>query len=135
MIDLETGEVVLKDGTRLGRDLTIDEFVHVSPLYQKARRGEGAKGWTSWYLNVEMPKGGRFHLCLRFKDDPLQWIELSLPWNGKPFIAEPAWKAAHDRWIEETTGSAPPITRPWGKVDSFADDRSGQCLILVKYRG
>ena len=34
MIDVDTGEVVLMDGTRLGRNLTLDEFVHVSCLLE-----------------------------------------------------------------------------------------------------
>ena len=134
MIDGATGDVVLKDGTRLGRDLTLDAFVWTSPLHKQARRGEGAAGWTSWYLDLELEKGGAFHLCLRFKDDALQWIELSLPWKGAPFVAELAWKAAHDHWIQEVLSAAPPIARPWGTVDSLADSRSGQCLVLVKYR-
>ncbi len=134
MIDGATGEVVLRDGTRLGRDLTLDAFVWTSPLHKLARRGEGAAGWTSWYVDLDLEKGGRFHLCLRFKDDLLEGIELSLPWNGAPFVADPMWKAAHDRWIEEVLGAAPPLVRPWGRVDSIADARSGGCLILVKYR-
>jgi hypothetical protein len=134
VIDGATGEVILRDGTRLGRDLTLDAFVWTSPLYTQARRGEGAAGWTSWHLDLELEKGGRFQLCLRFKDDLLQWIELSCPWNGVPFVAEPKWKAAHDRWIEEVLGVAPPVVRPWGRVDSVADDRSGSCQILLKYR-
>jgi hypothetical protein len=135
MIDGATGEVVLAEGTRLGRDLTLDAFVWTSPLHKAARRGEGAAGWTSWHLDLDLEKGGLFHLCLRFKDDALQWIELSLPWKGAPFGAEPEWKAAHDRWIEETLGAAPPVIRPWGRVESVADSRGGGCQILVKYRG
>ena len=134
MIDGATGEVVLKDGTRLGRDLMRDEFVDTSPLFQQARRGEGAEGWTSWSLELDIQKGGRFHLCLRFNDDLLQWIELVLPWDGPPFVAEPAWKEAHDRWIQEVLGAPPPVVKSWGRVDSFADPHGGQCLVRVKYR-
>ena len=43
MLDGATGEVVLKDGTRLGRELTLDAFVWTSPLHKVARRGEGAE--------------------------------------------------------------------------------------------
>ena len=134
MIDGATGEVVLQDGTRLGRDLTRDEFVDTSPLFKQARRGEGAEGWTSWYLELDLQKGGRFHLCLRFNNDLLHGIELSLPWDGPPFVAEPAWKEAHDRWIQEVLGAPPPVVKAWGRVDSFVDDRAGQCTVRVKYR-
>src|SRR6185503_17661218 len=132
MIDGATGEVVLKDGTRLGGDLTLDAF-RESPLFQEAESGEGAEGWTSWRFERELQQGGRFYLCLRFKDEPLQGIELVLPWDGAPWVAEPAWKAAHDRYIEKILGAPPPVVKPWGRVDSFADTLGGQCLIRVTY--
>ena len=134
MIDGATGEVVLKDGTRLGRELTLDAFKS-SPLHQLVVRGQGmASGWTNWSLELDLQKGGRFYLCLGFMDETLQWIELSLPWDGAPWVAEPAWKAAHDRYIQEILGAPPPVVKPWGRVDSFADTLGGSCLIRVDYR-
>lgn len=133
MIDPADGDVVLADGTRIGRRWTLNEFVWTSPLYKVAQRGEGAAGWTSWRFEAELRKGGRFIVCLRFKDDPLNRIELSLPWDGRPFEADPQWKAAHDRWIVDVLGNAPPLTFPWGTVDSVADQRSGGCLVLIRY--
>jgi hypothetical protein len=133
VIDRDSGDVVLQDGTRLGRALTLDEFVWESPLHAQARRGEGAVGWTSWRLDVELQTGDRGALCLRFLNDRLAWIEFSLPWDGPPFSADPAWKTAHDRWIEKVLGAAPPLSFPWGRVESVADPRSGGCSILIKY--
>jgi len=124
---------VLRDGTRLGRTLTLDEFVWTSPLHAKARRGEGAAGWTSWRLDFELRTGDRGALCLRFLNDRLAWIEFSLPWDGPPFSADPEWKAAHDRWIEKVLGAAPPLSFPLGCVDSGADPKGGGCSILIKY--
>lgn len=134
MIDPETGDVVFKDGARIGRALTLDEFVWISSLHKIARRGEGAEDWTSWRFESELAKGGRFYVCIRFKGQPLDRIELVLPWNGAPFVAEPAWKAAHDRYILDVLGGAAPLTFPWGRVDSVADDRAGDCVILIRYR-
>lgn len=134
MIDGATGDVVLKDGRRLGRDLTLDAF-KTSPLHKLVLRGLGtAEGWTSWSLELDLQKGGHFYLCLRFKDDALERIELTMPWDGPPFVAEPAWKAAHDRWIEEILGAAPPVIRDWGRVESVADQLGGDCRILIRYR-
>jgi hypothetical protein len=128
MIDGATGDVILKDGTRLGRDLTLDAF-KASPLHNLLRRGRG-----SWSLELDLQQGGRFYLCLQFKDDALERIELTMPWDGPPFVAEPAWKAAHDRWIEEILGTAPPVIRDWGRVESVADQLGGSCRILITYR-
>lgn len=133
MIDGETGDIVLRDGTRLGRGLTRDEFVWTSPLYRAARRGEGAAGWTSWYLDLELQRGGPFRVCLRFQEDALKRIELTMPADGNPFAADAKLKAAHDRWVEEVLGAPPPVKRPWGHVSSVADLRSGGCQILVFY--
>jgi hypothetical protein len=133
MIDPSTGDVVFQDGTRIGRDLTLDAFVWTSPLHKIAKRGEGAAEWTSWRFEAELANGGRFFVCLRFKDQPLDRIELVLPWDGAPFVPEPAWKAAHDRYIVEVLGANAPLKFPWGRVDSIADDRSGDCIILVRY--
>ncbi len=133
MIDRENGDLILREGTRLGRSLTRDEFVWTSPLHSKARRGEGAAGWTSWYLDVELGTGDRGVLCLRFQDDRLAWIEFSLPWDAPPFTADPKWKAAHDCWIEKALGAPPPLLFPWGRVESVADPKGGGCSILIKY--
>ena len=133
MIDGETGDLVLRDGTRLGRGLTRDAFVWTSPLYTTARRGEGAAGWTSWYLDLELQHGGPFHVCLRFLEDTLERIDLTMPWDGQPFAADATLKAAHDRWVEEVLGAPPPVERPWGRATSVADPRSGGCQILVFY--
>lgn len=133
MIDPATGDVVLRDGTRVGRELTLDAFVWTSPLHKIARRGEGAAGWTSWRFEAELVKGGRFHVCLRFKDQPLSWVELSLPWEGVAFAADPAWKAAHDRYIADVLGATAPRKYSWGSIASVADERGGGCCILIQY--
>jgi len=112
VIDRDTGDVVLRDATRLGRALTLDEFVWTSPLYAQARRGEGAAGCTSWRLDVDLQTGDRGVLCLRSLNERLAWIGFSLPWDAPPFSADPAWKAAHDRWIEKVLGAPPRSPSP-----------------------
>jgi len=60
---------VLRDGIRLGRALTLDEFVGSSPLHAQARRGEGAAGWTSWrlrVLSVADPRGGDGSIVIKY---------------------------------------------------------------------
>lgn len=133
MIDPATGDVVLLDGTRIGRAITLDEFVWTSPLHKIAKRGEGAEKWSSWRFEAELAKGGLFSLCLRFNDQPLNRLELVMPWDGAPFHADLKWKAAHDQYLFEILGKNAPMTYPWGRVDSIADDRSGYCLILIRY--
>jgi hypothetical protein len=133
MLDPATGDIIFRDGTRLGRTCTLDEFVWTSPLHKIAVRGEGAAGWTSWRFQADLQKGGLFHICLRFKEAPLRWIELSRPWEGAPFVADPKWKALHDGWLSEVLGTATPPAYPWGTVASVADPRSGSCCVLIQY--
>lgn len=146
MIDPTTGEIALSTGERIGPALA-PEVSGRLPLVTHARSADGASPIG------ELSDGKRFHIGLGFQEERLTSVTLVLAdaaygtsWEDSSEEKERARKAAHEVLLTADLGaptmSDTPVpgmlelttwSRPWGKVESIYDARTGGSEIRVSY--
>jgi hypothetical protein len=146
MIDAATGEIALSTGERIGPTLTPEASLRL-PLATHPRSPDGASPIG------ELSNGKRFHVGLHFQGQRLANITLALSdaaygtsWDDASEEKERARKAAHETLITADLGaptmSEAPVpgmlelttwSRPWGKIESIYDARTGGSEVRVSY--
>jgi hypothetical protein len=139
MMDNGTGEIAFDSGESVGPALTLKVFL-ASPLAGgSASPVPGGSPWSIFNLGSRDIGGQMFVATLRFEDDALRMVELSMApatasssWDDWSEEKELAAKARHDVWLEAQLGSLP-WWRPWGEVTSSYDPRGGASTIQIIY--
>lgn len=127
MIDLESGEISIAPGLRVGpgtserdyRKLTVDRRTETGAVEVQAPSGEG------FLLHAVFEEGSLRAVLLMVDDE-----ELGLSPEDWSLGAELARRDWHTRWLK-AQGVEPPARWEWGTVDSVYDLRASAALITV----
>ncbi len=145
MLLAEDGAVRLDDGTALGPDMRLDDFLG-SALAAVAREGVQRDDWRSWVVPELRIEGRSFRAMLCFSDGRLGMLDLTLqaPELGRWYETSPETevlrRARHDALLEAALGPAEvreTAADRWRRgrceVLSITDPRSGAAAIHLRY--
>lgn len=131
MIDPDTGEVVLEQGTRIGPKLSRSEFLALGLEPEPF----AAPSWLR--LHVRLSTKEPFVIVLRFEEERLAQLDLvvddpafSKPWDVATEKARARW---HAKWLQRWFGTSRRREYAWGKVASWFDARGCSAGITLSY--
>jgi len=140
VIDLETGELKLITGGRIGpltRLETFRESIAGAGAEEVFHEGE----WQAYRLLAAERPGRLFAVLLHFKGSQLLDLKLALHcdrfggtrehWSQ---AGEQARKRAHDQVLASIFGALPPYDLGWGTIQSVVGADGGTSVIWIRYR-
>jgi hypothetical protein len=137
MIHVDTGEIDLAQGVRVGPSFTEAEFLR-SALSRNSK-AQNDPEWSRYKIQRQLISGLQFRVGLCFHRGRLEQIELFLvgaeskaSWDEWSEREEVERKASHDAWLDALLGP-PPYAFAWGEISSDYDPKGGYSCIMVSY--
>jgi hypothetical protein len=143
MIDDQNGDVIFREGMRLGASMTREQFLD-SELGRNAKKFIGNGPYCSYRIEARLEGGDRFLVIPFFhgeRMDAVWLISLEVGYAGDEEFGPESEKAEferkkwHDRWLASVLGASSPHHFAWGLAASVYDQRSMSSQIVIRYGG